>query len=223
MCIVHQRDLESPSAFECAQSGCRECQDALVRRHEGLVHTVLRRQSRDGLAYEELLQEGRVAVWKAILGFDPQRGVAFSTYAGRAIRNRIWSAVERNKRPQGWLKPREAPNPLALAEDRLWQGEVGTALLEAVSRLPGRQRQVIVAACGWDGQPPRTLSEIGQEWGVSRQGASYWYSKALISLRLPAISGRLRRLWGQNRRQDYQRSQVLSRTWQRQQRPRRRP
>jgi RNA polymerase sigma factor (sigma-70 family) len=223
MCILHQMDLESPSAFECAQSGCRECQDALVRRHEGLVHTVLRRQSRDGMAYEELLQEGRVALWKAVLGFDPQRGVAFSTYAGRAIRNRIWSAVERSKRAQIWLKPREAPNPLALAEDRLWQGEVGTALVEAVSRLPGRQRQVIMAVCGWDGKPPRTFREIGQEWEVSRQGATYWYYKALISLRLPAISGRLRRLWGQNSREDYQRSQALSRAWQRQQRPRRRP
>ena len=133
MSIVHQKDWESPSAFECAQSGCRECQEALVRRHEGLVHTVLRRQSRDGLAYEELLQEGRVALWKAVLGFDPQRGVAFSTYAGRAIRNRIWSAVEHSKRPQGWLKPREAPIPLALAEDRLWQVEVWTALAEAVN------------------------------------------------------------------------------------------
>lgn len=222
MCIVHQMDLESPSAFECAQSGCQECQDGLVRRHEGLVHTVLRRQSRDGLPYEELLQEGRVALWKAVLGFAPQRGVAFSTYAGRAIRNRIWSAVERSKRPQGWLKLREAPNPLALAEHRLWQEEVWTALVEAVSRLPGRQRQVILAICGWDGKPPRTCREIGQEWGVSRQGATYWYYKALISLRLPAISGRLRRLWSQNRREDYKRSQELSRTWQRQQRPRRR-
>ena len=69
MCIVHQMDLESPSAFACAQAGCRECQDALVRRHEGLVYAVLRRQSRDGLPYEELLQEGRVALWKAVLGF----------------------------------------------------------------------------------------------------------------------------------------------------------
>jgi len=223
MCIVHQRDVESPSVLACAQAGCRECQDALVRRHEGLVHTVLRRQSRDGLAYEELLQEGRVALWQAVLGFDPQRGVAFSTYAGRAIRNRIWSAVARNKRPQGGFRPGEAPDALALAEERWWQAEVGTALVEAVGRLPGRQRQVIVAVCGWDGKPPRTFREIGQEWGVSRQGATYWYAKALISLRLPAISGRLRRLWGQNRRQDDQRSQALSRSWQRQQRPRRRP
>lgn len=38
MCIVHQMDLESPAAFACAQPGCRECRDALVRRHEGLVH-----------------------------------------------------------------------------------------------------------------------------------------------------------------------------------------
>ncbi len=222
MCIVQQKDWKSPEAFECAQSGCRECQDALVRRHEGLVHTVLRRQSRDGMAYEELLQEGQIALWKAVLGFDPQRGVAFSTYAGRAIRNRIWSVVKRNKRPQGWLEPREEPNPLTIAEERLWRVQVWMTLAEAVSRLPSRQRKVIMAICGWDGKSPRAFKEIGQEWGVSRQGATYWYYKALVSLRLPAISGRLRHLWGQNSREDYIRSQTLSRTWQRQQRPRRR-
>lgn len=222
MCIVQQKGWKSPAAFECAQSGCRECQDDLVRRHEGLVHTVLRRQSRDGMAYEELLQEGRVALWKAVLGFDPQRGTAFSTYAGTAIQNRIWLVVRRNKRPQGWLEPQEDPNPLATAEDRLWRAQVWMSLAEAVSRLPSRQQQVIVAMCGWDGKPPRTFKEIGQEWGVSRQAATYWYYKALVSLRLPAISGRLRRLRGQNSREDYVRSQALSRTWLRQRRPRRR-
>ncbi|HNT77571.1 MAG TPA: hypothetical protein PKH77_21355 [Anaerolineae bacterium] len=28
--------------FGCAQRGCRACQEALVRAHSGLIHTVLR-------------------------------------------------------------------------------------------------------------------------------------------------------------------------------------
>jgi RNA polymerase sigma factor (sigma-70 family) len=223
VCILHQIDLESPAAFECAQSGCRECQDALVRRHEGLVHTVLRRQSRDGLPYEELLQVGRIALWRAVLGFDPQRGVAFSTYAGRAIRNRIWSAVARSKRPQGWLEPRQTPNPLALAEHQLWQREVRLALAESVQRLPSRPRQVIVALCGWDDRPPRNLTQLGSELGMSRQGATWWYHKALVMLRLPAVSGRLRQVYEQNSQAALARSQDLSRIWLRRQRPRRAP
>ena len=223
MCIVHQRGFPSPSTYECAQSGCRECLNGLMQRHEGLVHAVLRRQSSGPLSYAELLQAGRIGLWRAVLRFDSRRGVAFSTYAGVAIERRIWQAVKRAQRPQGWQAVEALPDPRAMAEERLWWEEVKAALAAAVRRLPGRQREVVLALCGWEGEPARNLSQIGCQWGVSRQAAAYWYYKALVSLRLPALSGGLRRLWGQNSRADYQRSQALSRAWQRRQRPRRRP
>ena len=46
MCIVHPFDPDGPAVFDCAQSGCQDCLDALMGRHDGLVHVVLRRQSR---------------------------------------------------------------------------------------------------------------------------------------------------------------------------------
>jgi RNA polymerase sigma factor (sigma-70 family) len=107
MFIVHPFNLDGPVAFARAQSRCPVCQDALVRRHEGLVHVVLRRQSRGDVAYEDLLQEGRIALWQAVLHFDPQRGAAFSTYVGVAIERRIWRAVARSTRPPG--SPTESP------------------------------------------------------------------------------------------------------------------
>ena len=221
MSIVHSLALDEPAVFECTQSGCRDCLNGLMQRHERLVHTVLRRQSSGPLSYAELLQAGRIGLWRAVLGFDPGRGVAFSTYAGVAIERRIWQAVEQAQRPQGWLAAEAPPDPLALAEEGLWRREVHTALAEAIRRLPGRQRQVMLAACGWDGEAPRDLTQIGRQWGVSRQAAAYWYYKALVSLRLPALSGRLRHLWGQDSREGYARSQALSRAWLRQRRGRR--
>jgi RNA polymerase sigma factor (sigma-70 family) len=52
------------------------------------------------VVYDDLVQEGRIALWRAVLGFDPQRGVAFSSYAGKAIERRIWQAVARARRQQ---------------------------------------------------------------------------------------------------------------------------
>ena len=66
MSIVHPFDPDGPVTFACAKSRCPTCQDALVRQHTGLVHVVLRRQARDGVAYEDLLQEGRIALWQAV-------------------------------------------------------------------------------------------------------------------------------------------------------------
>lgn len=221
MCIVHPLDVEGPAIYGCAQRGCRKCLEALMGRHKGLVHSVLRRQSSGPLSYAELLQAGRIGLWQAVLHFDPQRGVAFSTYAGVAIERRIWQAVQQAQRPQGWLAPEEPLDPLALAEERLWRAEVTAALAAAIYRLSRRERQVMLALCGWDGQGPRNLTQIGRQWGVSRQAAAYWYYKALVTLRLPAVSGRLRQLWGQDSRAGYRRSQRLSRAWLRQRRGRR--
>ena len=89
MSTVHPINPREPDAYVCAQGGCQVCLDGLIRQHEGLVHVVLRRQARGGVAYEDLLQEGRIGLWQAVLHFDPHRGVAFSTYAGVAIERRI--------------------------------------------------------------------------------------------------------------------------------------
>lgn len=222
MSIIHQNDPTEQEAYICAQSGCQACLEALVRRHEGLVHTVLRRQARGGVEYAELLQAGRIGLWQAILHFDPHRGVAFSTYAGVAIERRIWRVVARANRPRGRPPPPEPPHPLQIAEDNLWQDQVRSALTAAVTRLPKRLRQVIVAAYGLDGESPRTLASIGRQFDVSREMARVWRNDALLLLRLPAFSGRLRCLCGQASREAYARTQALNRAWLLQKRGRRR-
>ncbi len=220
MCIVHRLELDKPAVFACAQSGCQECQAALLQRHEGLVHFVLGRQRRGGVAYSDLAQEGRIALWQAVLHFDSQRGLAFSTYAYAAIERRIWLVVARANRPQGALVLPEPPDPRRIAEENLWRSEVHSALAEALSRLPDRMRQLLVAFYGLDGAAPRSLVQIGQQWGMSRQAARYWYHNTLLLLRLPLFSGRLRQLCDQHSRAAYARTQALNRVWLRQRRGR---
>ena len=76
--------------------------DALMARHHGLVHAVLRRQCGGSLSYDERLQAGRIGLWPALVGYDPKRGTAFSTYAWptieldvshEAVRLRLWAAL----------------------------------------------------------------------------------------------------------------------------------
>lgn len=221
MSIVHAHDLAGPAVLGCAQAGCRVCQDRLVRQHEGLVHFVLRRQGYGNVAYADLLQAGRIGLWQAVLHFDAGRGVAFSTYAVVAIQRRIWRAVVQAQRTAVPCLCPEPVHALRQAEENLWQSQVEAALLEAVNRLPTRARQVIVAAYGLDGQPPRSFAAVGRAWGVSREAVRYWHNAALVLLRLPAFSGRLRQVWEQDSRAAYARSQAMSRAWQRQRRRRR--
>lgn len=220
MCIVHPRDVEKPVIYGCAQAGCRECLEALLQRHEGLVHYVLQRQKRGGVAYVDLAQEGRIALWQAVLHFDAQRGLAFSTYAYAAIARRIWLVVARANRRQGTRALPEPVDARHIAEENLWRREVYCALTEALMRLPDRMRQLLVAFYGLDGGTPRNMVVIGQQWGMSRQAVRYWYHNALSLLRLPVFSARLRQLWDQDSRASYDRSQALNRAWLRQRRGR---
>ncbi len=202
-----------PVTFACAQAGCAECTDALVRRHQNLVHTILRRQSRNGLPYEDLLQEGLLGLWQAILHFDPQRGYTFSTYAGTAIARRIWLAVARMSRPQGPWLPDEPPDPAEQAIAAWQAAHLHMVLGQALDRLPWRLRQVLAAHYGLDGQAPQTLTAIGRRLHLTCERVRQLRDEALALLRLPAFSGRLRLLGDQNDRAAYARARALHRAW----------
>jgi hypothetical protein len=74
--------------FGCAQSGCQECVNELLQQHRKLVVAVVRRQwIGDRAAFADLVQEGNIALWRAIMGFDPGRGLARSAGSGQALQH----------------------------------------------------------------------------------------------------------------------------------------
>ncbi len=213
MSSLHRPALEGPTVFACAQAGCQACLGRLLGRHRGLVPWVIRRTWRGPLSYAELLHEGQIALWQAILHYDPERRIAFSTYAVAAIRHRLWSAVARAQRPQGWLAAEALSDPAECAERAWQQRAVRVAVCELLRCLPAQRYHVIVAAYGLDGQPPLSLAAIGRLYGVSRERVRQWRNDALVLLRLPALSGRLRCLCEQNDKAAYQRAQALNQVW----------
>lgn len=199
--------------YLCAQAGCQMCMEGLLRQHDGLVQWVIRRDCRSDLAYAELVHEGQIALWQAIMHYDPGRGVAFSTYAVPAIRHRLWRLVREAERPQGYGVLAAAADPAELAA-QVWQRQaVRAALSELLAYLPERSYHVIVSSYGLDGEAPLSLAAIGQLYGLSRERVRQMRNDALALLRLPALSGRLRRLCDQSDRAAYQRAQALNRAW----------
>jgi RNA polymerase sporulation-specific sigma factor len=81
-----------------AQAGCRDSLARLMAAHEGLVHAVVRKQVLGDLPFAEALQAGRIGLWRAILGYDPQRGTAFATYAWTCIMHHVWREVKHAER-----------------------------------------------------------------------------------------------------------------------------
>lgn len=215
--LPHPRPNDQ-TAFLCAQSGCAACLDHLLRAHKGLIVAVVRQQYGGDLPYADLIQEGRIALWQAILHYEPERGFAFSTYAWRAIQRRIWSAVARTQRPQGYPMSTAPPDPLAQVEAAAQQTAIRWALQEAMRYLPQRLYEVLTVVYGLDGQPPRSMAALARDYGVTRECVRQWRNDALVLLRLPALSSALRRLCERNDRQGYRQAEALNRAWLRQRR-----
>jgi len=215
MCIVQRRDGDHPADFGCAQAGCADCVERLLRQHTRLIPLIVHRQCPGRADYADLIQEGWIGLWLAILHFDPEREFTFSTFAGKAIRNRMWNAVRRAARAEGWLEPQRAGDSLAVILASWQQEQLHQTLQDELTCLPEPLRQVIELAFGLDGRPPLTLAAIGRQLGPTRDRVRQMRNEALGLLRLPAFSMRLRSLYEQDSRPAYRQARRLHDAWRR--------
>ena len=201
-----------------AQAGSQESLNLLLLRHERLVHRVVRRQWIYTLPYAVAVQEGRRGLWHAILGFDPERGNRFSTYAYPAIMRYVWGAVKGEIRRSRREIPTEvlglyfyenSPDPARLRE---WE-DVRQCLSALVKRLPKEQAQIIQMHYGLDGYVPHSQPEIADLFGVTKQRISQVEIAALVWLRQPAHSQELRSLLARHDQAQYELADRLAQAW----------
>ena len=210
MSILPNFHTNQKGDFACAQAGCPVCVEALLVEHKRLIYVVVRRQYPGDCDYEDLIEEGWIGLWQAILHFDAGRGCTFSTYAGRAIRNRIWYAVGQGWKAHGWQEAEREGDSLARLVVAWQEEQVRQAVAEELACLPERLRGVVVQAYGLEGQAPMHLSEIGKQMGVSRERVRQLRNEALGLLRLPALSIRLRSLCERDSRQAYRQARQVN-------------
>ena len=63
--------------------------DEFIEKNKGLVHLVVKRFSGRGTDTDELIQLGLIGLYKALMNFDENYGVQFSTYAVPLIMGEI--------------------------------------------------------------------------------------------------------------------------------------
>jgi RNA polymerase sigma factor (sigma-70 family) len=208
-------ELAEVEVYKLVQAGCRACLNQLMSRHEGLVMFVVRRQTLGQLSFGAALHAGRIGLWRAILGYDPQRGYAFSTYAYPAIARHIWQAVKRTE--CGEVSPRlwssdpttDGTDPVAI-----WEAcQVCVALCELVGRLPERLQIIIIARYGLGDKSPATYREIGAVLGLTGERVRQLHTEALVWLRHPGHSQCLRSLLGLHTLAEYEMAEVLVQRW----------
>jgi len=221
--IVSYCKTQGAERLICAQAGCEDCMNVMLRENIGLIFAVMRDQVCGKVNLDDLAQEGWIGLWYAIKHYDPERGARFSTFAWMVIRHRIWIAVERASRVERWQKsggPYTDATGIQLSID--WQdGQIREALEEGLAKLSARERLVLMLHYGWNGSPPQTFAEISQAIGLTRQRAHQIHNEALAFLRTPALSIRLRSIEQRDSCGEYRLALRQNREWQRQYRRKR--
>ena len=178
-----------------ARKGDKRAQEKLVVHNLSLVISVARKFMGRGVRLEDLVQEGNYGLLKAIEHFDPEKGNRFSTYAVWWIRAYVTRSLKdgpsavRRTMPNGGLPPRDIsleetldaegesthldrlPDEGPTPDQQLMREEERAQVRDALTKVRKR-----IGELGWDilsdrltQDEPRTLEELGKEWGLSRE------------------------------------------------------
>jgi RNA polymerase primary sigma factor len=177
-----------------ARKGDERARETLAVSNLAFVVSVAKKFAHRGARLDDLVQEGNVGLMKAIEHFDPKKNVRFATYAVWWIRAYITRFLKDNRsQVRGGESERGSMVDFSLDVTIDEDGE--TTFLERLEEpsagpqdtFIGKEQDEEVQAAlakvkkrigdlGWDivqerltQDKPRTLEELGQRWGVSRE------------------------------------------------------
>lgn len=176
------------SAFKCELMRADDLRNRLVVIFHKLTVSIAKHFVSSRHSLEELVSEGDTTLVRAVCLFDPSRGFRFSTYATYAIRRRLARYVTSSQHTHATpVDFRDAP---PISDTRRWTlpyeraMEAGVEWLEsALYELSQRERYIIRCRFGWGREfEPRTLQEIADELGISRERVRQLEARAIKTL-----------------------------------------
>jgi len=178
-------------------------QNELVRVNVPLVLAMAKRTRIPGIDLSDMISEGNLALLRSVDKFDCSRGYKFSTYACRSILKSFSRVASRTARYRGRFPAEFDPSleKSNLVEQRRVALE-GDCVDELRSILGGNsahltevEREVILARFALDetGRDAtcraRTLEQVGQMIGVTKERVRQIQNKALDKLRIALEDG----------------------------------
>lgn len=165
--------------------------DKLIEEHLNCVHWVIHRFIRVnpgicGLEYDDLYQEGCIALWQAAEAFDEQQGAQFHSYAISVIRNHLLDycrSIQSQTVPVAPLEDWDAATSrkgaaLWEADSRLFVEQVleyGKRAYSGVARLGVEALELKIA--GYSG------TDIARLYGVRPNHVGAWIARASQKLK----------------------------------------
>ncbi|MEG1012058.1 MAG: sigma-70 family RNA polymerase sigma factor [Ruthenibacterium sp.] len=161
---------EIRDALTAAKAGDEQALAAMITKFMPIIRRAAGRCACPGLEYDDLVQEGIIALFHAIGAYSEQRGAAFATYAQTCIENAAVSAVRAATRQKHTplntfvpLNEADRADAVRTPEDLLLASErYSDAMQDIATRLSPLERQVLAAFL--DG---KSYATIAKQLGLS--------------------------------------------------------
>ena len=179
--------------------GDREARDALIVHNLRLVVYIARKYESSGTGIEDLISIGSIGLIKAVETFRPDRGIKLATYASRCIENEILMFLRKISGQRAEVSIDEPLNSDADGNELLLSDVLGSdgsdvsrnieseaersVLMEFVSRLGEREREITELRFGLCGRRELTQKEVADKLGISQSYISRLEKRILSRLK----------------------------------------
>lgn len=198
--LTFPQPLDEIREREClkrTKAGDEQAKNELIEHNLRLVAHVIKKFDNTGEDMEDLISIGTIGLIKAINTFDDSRGIRLATYAARCIENEVLMYLRNLKKarmevslydPIGYDKEGNeitlidvlyADNEIIDIVDMKMQEE---RIIEKMSSLTRRERQVIEMRYGLFSGLKKTQRDIAKQLGISRSYVSRIEKKAINKL-----------------------------------------
>ena len=213
------KPLTNEELCAVARNGDAEAGNLLIERSTGFIVMIVRsvlnlfgcRPWELGVTYDDLIQEGRVAMWNCVDKYDPEKRANFLTYAKPAIRHAVIDFIREQRQEAEDLQNRitvdaletrygegqrftfwgdepEMPDMVGdpfhqSPEQMLMDKELITQLYRALDRIDDRGSVFLRYRFGMDDGEPHSFSETMNHYGLTQGMARKDQKTALDQMR----------------------------------------
>lgn len=190
---------EEQDALARLAQGDEQAKKLLIEHNLRLVVYIARRFESAGVPLEDLISIGTIGLMKAVDTFKMDKNIKLATYSSRCIENEILMHIRKISSQKTEVSLDEPINTDWDGNELLLSDVLGTdadvvmrpmeesvdlqLLRQALTRLPEREKKIVMLRYGLDGRKEMTQKEVADDLGISQSYISRLEKRIMLRLR----------------------------------------